>query len=243
MENSMCKGLMSSLFAGLMLIPTIAFAQDNADATPPVGGDPGTVSEDTATAPPNNGDLPQPTSDDDAYPEVATPGIPEGGVVEQAGAGGSTGYGRAGVLELGGSAGFVAASDLTSVSFAPQLGWFVADNVQLSGIVDMAYSKVDEADATSVAFLVEPSYHLPINRTVFGFLGVGAGLAYIDGPGAAFALAPRLGGNFLIGRSGVLTPSVSYQYNTHGSDVMAEGQTLLLVSSAVRANIGYTIMW
>ena len=62
------------------------------------------------------------------------------------------------------------------------------------------------------------------------------------GPGAGFAMAPRLGGNFLIGRSGILTPSLSYQYTTHDSADTGNG-VLLQVSSAVRANIGYTIMW
>ena len=62
------------------------------------------------------------------------------------------------------------------------------------------------------------------------------------GPGAGFALAPRVGGNFLIGRSGILTPSISYQYTTHDSADTGNG-VLLQVSSAVRANIGYTVMW
>ena len=50
------------------------------------------------------------------------------------------------------------------------------------------------------------------------------------------------GGSFLVGRSGVLTPSLSWQYNTHDSMDTANG-VLLQVSSAVRANVGYTVMW
>lgn len=198
--------------------------------------------ENTATAAPNDGDLPTPQSDDDPHPEVAAPATPAGGLVKQAGVGGVVGYGRAGVLELGGSAGFTAATDLTQVNVAPSIGWFLADNLQLTGILDLAYVKAGDNDGTIVTGLVEPSYHVPFNRTTFGFLGVGMGVSYVDGPGAGFALAPRLGANLMVGRSGILTPSLSWQYTTH--DTMdTEMGALLVVSSAVRANVGYTVMW
>jgi hypothetical protein len=196
----------------------------------------------TKDAPANDGDLPPVESDNDPQPEVATPGVPPGGFVEQAGVGGKVGYGRAGVVELGGSAGFTAGGDLTQVNVAPSIGWFVADNLELTGIVDVAYADTEMGDATLVTALVEPSYHLPFNRTTFGFFGLGLGGSYVSGPGMAFAMAPRLGGNFLVGRSGILTPSVSWQYNTHDSEETGDG-VLLQVSSAVRANIGYTVMW
>jgi hypothetical protein len=198
--------------------------------------------ESTDNAPANDGDLPPPRSDDDPHPEVATPGTPAGGFVEQAGIGGSTGYGRAGVLELGGAAGFTAATDLTQVNVAPSIGWFVADNLELTGIMDFAYAKAGDQDGTIVTALVEPSYHLPFNRTTFGFLGMGMGVSYVDGPGAGFAVAPRLGANLMVGRSGVLTPSLSWQYTTHDTMETQQG-ALLVVSSAVRANVGYTVMW
>lgn len=199
--------------------------------------------EETATdAPINDGDLPPSQSDNDPAPEVAGPGTPPGGLVKQAGIGGRIGYGRAGVLELGGSAGFTAASDITQVNVAPSIGWFVADNLQLSGMIDLAYAKAGDADGTIVTALVEPSYHLPFNRSTFGFLGMGLGASYVSGPGAAFAIAPRVGANLMVGRSGILTPSLSWQYNTHESMDTGEG-ALLVVSSAVRANVGYTVMW
>jgi hypothetical protein len=204
-------------------------------------GEPATA-ETTKDAPANDGDLPAPKSDNDPQPEVATPGMPPGGFVEQAGVGGSTGYGRAGVLELGGSAGFSSGGGMTQVNVAPSIGWFAADNLQLTGMLDVAHASTDNGDGTIVTVLAEPSYHLPFNRTTFGFLGVGLGGAYVKGPGLAFAMAPRLGANFLVGRSGILTPSVSWQYNTH--DTMDTGEGVLLqVSSAVRANVGYTVMW
>lgn len=196
----------------------------------------------TEDAPPNNGTLPPPTSDHDPHPEVATPGAPEGGLVQQAGVGGNVGYGRAGVLELGGSAGLTAGTDLTQINVAPSIGWFATDNLELSGMLDLAYAKAGKDDGMITTLLVEPSYHLPFNRTTFAFLGMGMGASYVKGPGMAFAVAPRLGGNFMVGRSGILTPSISWQYNTHDTMQTSQG-TLLVVSSALRANIGYTVMW
>lgn len=194
------------------------------------------------TAAPNDGDLPEAQSDDDPQPEVATPVVPGSGLVEQAGVGGLVGYGRVGVLELGGSAGFTAGGGMSQFDVAPSIGWFVADNLELSAIMDIAHVRTDDQSGTLATVLVEPSYHLPFNKTTFGFLGVGMGGAYVKGPGLAFAMAPRIGANLLVGRSGVLTPSVSWQYNTHDTMDTEQG-VLLQVSSAVRANIGYTVMW
>jgi hypothetical protein len=191
---------------------------------------------------PNDGNLPPPQSDDDAPPEVPTPIVPPGGVVEQAGVGGLIGYGRAGVVELGGSAGFTSASGFTMVNVAPSIGWFAADNLELTGILDLSHVEADGRSGTIVTALVEPSYHLPFNRTAFGFLGLGVGGSYTEGPGMALALAPRIGGNFLVGRSGILTPSLSWQQNTHDAMETPQGE-LLQMTSTVRANIGYTVMW
>jgi hypothetical protein len=235
----MRKGTLSAIIATTLTIPTLAFAQS--------GTDPGTTSEDTATAPPNDGDLPPPKSDDDAYPEVASPGTPEGGVVEQAGAGGATGYGRAGVLELGGAAGFYHATGLTNFSLTPSIGWFLADNLELSAMINLAYADINDTSLTSYTLLVEPSYHLPFNRTMFGFIGLGLGVGHTPGVGmlesaTGFALQPRIGANFMIGRSGILTPYFSYGYTT--SDAISTPQgTVIAVSSSMAANIGYTVMW
>jgi hypothetical protein len=194
------------------------------------------------TAPPNDGDLPAPQSDTDPQPEVPTPASPTSGLVEQAGVGGVMGYGRVGVLELGGSAGFAAGGGMSAVNVAPTIGWFAADNLELSAIMDISHVDTGDDSGTIATVLAEPSYHLPFNKTTFGFIGVGMGGAYVKGPGLAFAMAPRLGANFLVGRSGILTPALSWQYNTHDSMETNQG-VLLQVSSAVRANLGYTVMW
>ncbi len=220
---------------GLLGLPALAFAQESAREE--------ALQEQEASADVAQGDpLPAPETDNDPQPPVAMPSPPPGGVVKQAGVGGVTGYGRAGVLELGGFAGMTAASGFMATNINPTIGWFFADNMQLSGILGLSHVRTEEDSATMVSVLVEPSYHLPFNRNTFGFLGLGLGTAYHQEAGVGFALAPRIGANFLVGRSGVLTPSVSYQYNSHETEAM-EGNTYVVMSTALAANIGYTVMW
>lgn len=187
--------------------------------------------------------LPAAKSDDDAAPPVARPAMNSGGLVKQAGIGGQTAYGRPGVMELGGSAGFAMASGFTQVDVSPTVGYFLTDNLEVSGMLGLAYVEANDESATLFRLLAEPSYHLPFDNRMFGFLGLGAGVAHVEGLGAGFALAPRVGANFLVGRSGVLTPALSYQYTTHNSEAVSEDMMLLQVSSQVVANVGYTVMW
>ena len=199
--------------------------------------------------------LPPARSDNDPAPPVAAPLVPAGGVVSQAGVGGSTAYGRPGVVELGGSLGFNISGDSRTLTIAPTVGWFFADNLQLSGIVGLNYANTSSttssgqsvsASATSLNLLVEPSYHLPISRTLFAFLGLGLGLGYNSRDGAGFALAPRLGMNIMIGRSGILTPALQFVYSTTNLNVPAPGESSTSAVQAVNTsfglNVGYTIM-
>ncbi len=228
----------------LMAASTVAFAQAP-DATPPDDtGTPGATAAPTADQ-----NLPTPQSDNDTAPPVAAPGatLPPGGIVSQAGIGGVVGYGRAGVLELGGSAGFAFASDYRNLSLAPSIGWFLADNLELSAILSISNIKAGDSSTTLWSALIEPSYHIPLNRSMFGFAGLGVGASHVSGIGTGFALAPRAGMNFMIGRSGVLTPAISYQYTTIGTDMDGGGVggtvTVVALTSAVLFNIGYTAMW
>jgi hypothetical protein len=209
-----------------------------------------TADEEQKTAPPTPQEqLPTPRSDTDVAPPVAKPDIvlPPGGVVEQAGIGGVVGYGRPGVLELGGSAGLMIAPNFRSVNVSPSIGWFIAENLELSAILGISNIKAGDEDATVFSAVIEPSYHLPFNRTMFGFMGLGIGGAYVSELGGGLAVAPRIGANFLVGRSGILTPSLSYEYTTHSfekiDEEMGKDIALLAVSSALRVNIGYTAMW
>jgi len=247
--RTISKAIFTSL--GLMAASTLAMADEPTPGNPtlppaPAGTDGGTGTP-GKIAPPNEPGqpLPEAQSDHDVQPPVASPGLPEGGFVSQAGVGGLVGYGRAGVLELGGSAGFTFASDYRNLNLSPTVGWFLADNLEISAILSISNIKADSSSSTLWSGLIEPSYHIPVNRSMFGFLGLGLGASHISGLGTGFALAPRLGGNFMVGRSGVLTPSLSYQYTTINADAMGTDPTVTVVAltSAVQLNLGYTAMW
>jgi hypothetical protein len=192
--------------------------------------------------------LPPPRSDHDPQPPVPAPTVPETGVTRQAGVGGTQAYARAGVLELGGSGGFAAASNYSRFELSPSIGLFVVDNLELSLLTSFSYFKVGAmngqpgADAPEFKALIEPSFHIPFSQVAFGFLGLGAGVGYITGADAGFALQPRLGANFLIGRSGILTPSLTVAYSTTDAIRTAAG-TILAVRTSYGMNIGYTVMW
>ena len=249
------RNISKIMFTSLVLVgaPAIALADDD---RPPVVEEDADEQEnvgeaeggDDKDAPPTaTGELPKVVSDDDAQPEVAS-GLPPGGLVTQAGVGGTVGYGRAGVLELGGSAGFAFASDYREMNFSPTVGYFIADNLEISAILSAANIKAGGESSTLWSALIEPSYHVPFNRTMFGFFGLGLGGAHVSGMGTGFATAPRVGANFMVGRSSVLTPSLSYQYTTISSDDMDAGNdagdvSLVALTSAVRFNVGYTAMW
>ena len=242
-RETIMRILSKTIFASIVVasVATPALADDPKDP-PKEGGTP------AATAPPTpKENLPAPRSSSDPAPPVAAVDLPPGGLVQQAGVGGVVAYGRPGVLELGGSAGLNIAPDFRNVNVSPTIGWFIADNLELSGILGVSNIKAGTETSTVWSALVEPSYHVPFNRTTFGFLGMGIGAAYVSPLGAGLAVAPRIGANVMVGRSGVLTPSLSYEYTTHDINSTPTGQmqdiTLLAVSSALRINIGYTAMW
>ncbi len=187
--------------------------------------------------------LPPPQSDNDPQPKAPSPLLnAPGGVTEQAGVGGTQSYGRAGVLELGGSAGFQASDGFTSVNVSPSIGWFFADNMQISFITGLAYNKAAGVDAvTFFKAVIEPSFHVPFTDTIFGFVGLGVGTAY-NGNKFGFDIAPRIGANFLVGRSGILTPAFVVDYSTVQVVNTAQG-SLLAVKTAFGLQIGYTVMW
>jgi hypothetical protein len=231
-----------------MLAPVAAFAQSAPTSVPDPAPD--THTPESTAAPTPTGQLPPVQSDADPAPPVPTPTIPglNGDIVDQAGVGGSVGYARAGVLELGGAAGLTMAQDIRAVNFSPSIGWFLVDNFEISGILDVTNLKAGGESATLWSALVEPSFHLPFNRSMFGFLGMGVGAAYVSELGTGLAVAPRVGMDFMVGRSGILRPSLSYEYTTHDAKGMVDADgntdvTLVAISSALRFNIGYSAMW
>jgi hypothetical protein len=206
------------------------------------------LADDAKTAPPTpKENLPPAEDDNDLAPPVAEPSTDldgGSGIVTQAGIGGVVGYGRAGVLELGGSAGLMIASDFRNINVSPSIGWFFADNMEVTGILSVSNLEVGDDSATIWSALAEPSYHFPFHRSMFVFGGIGLGASYVSELGTGLAVAPRLGLNMMIGRSSVLTPSVSYEYTTHDVDEdEMQNTSLVQVSSALRVNVGYTAMW
>lgn len=226
--------LFSTALAGVASAQTVPDPDPNAQV--PIGE--GTPSQ----------QLPPPRSDHDPAPPVPAPSVPRTGVTSQAGVGGTQAYARAGVLELGGSAGFGAASNYTRLDFSPSIGLFVVDNLELSLITGFSYFKLGATDAapsssaTEIKALLEPSFHLPFSEVAFGFLGLGAGVNYLSDSEAGFAIQPRLGANFLIGRSGILTPAAYFSYSTVEA-IQTEAGAVLAVRSSYGLNIGYTVMW
>ena len=129
--------------------------------------------------------------------------------------------------------------------------------MEISAILGVAHSKTTvevptgtaggtkEEDITStvVNLLVEPSYHLAFTNSVYGFLGVGVGLAYRNGGvGTGFAVAPRLGMNVMVGRSGIFTPAITAVYQTTDA-VSTPNGTVVSVSGTLGLQAGYTVMW
>jgi hypothetical protein len=164
-------------------------------------------------------------------------------------------YGSRGVVELGGFANFSGASNFTSIQFSPTAGLFVFDNLEVSVIVGLNYvhqtldigtpSERSE-HKTILRVLGEPSYHLPLGSNVWAFVGVGLGVASVPGAagGAAggFDLSPRVGVNFLVGHSGLLTPAAFIDYTT-GESILASNGNLLGVNKTYGLQAGYTVMW
>lgn len=237
-----------ALLAGCLLLgPAVAWADDPQPAPSSTNDNTGTPNR---TAPPTpTGQLPPAQSTHDEAPPVPIPSVP--GVmppVEQAGVGSTVGYGRAGVLELGGFFGLNAAQNVRDLNFSPQVGWFLVDNLELSAIASVANLKSGMDETTMWSALLEPSLHLPFNREIFGFVGMGVGAAYISNLGTGLAVAPRIGMNMMIGRSGILSPSLTYEYTTHNTSATVNSNgtqdvTLVAISSALRVNVGYTVMW
>lgn len=236
--------LSKTLFISIMVASSSTVLADDEPTVPSDDAATPTTTPGSTAPPTEPSELPKSQSDDDVAPPVASPGMPSGGVVSQAGVGGVVGYGRAGVLELGGSAGFAFASDYRNINISPTIGWFLADNFEISAIASVANIKQGDASSSTLwSALLEPSYHLPFNRSVFGFLGLGAGAAHVSGLGTGFAIAPRIGANLMVGRSGVLTPSLSYQYTTISTDMGDSDVTVVALTGALLLNVGYTAMW
>lgn len=73
--------------------------------------------------------------------------------------------------------------------------------------------------STNFTLLAEPSFH-----------------------NLGLALAPRIGTNILVGRSGVFTPALQLAYTTNRAVQTPQG-VLLAVDASIAFTAGYTVMW
>jgi hypothetical protein len=239
------KGLVGTI---VLLAPVVAVAQ-----TPPANQ--------PANPPPPTQFPPPPTQ----FPPPAQPGQPQAvhpepaaaqpvvaptmpAVVDESNTTEADRYARQGVREIGAAAGLALAQDIRAVNFSPSIGWFLMDSFQLSAILDVTNLKAGAASATMWSALAEPSFHFMVNQSVFGFFGLGIGAAWVNQLGTAMAVAPHLGLDVMVGKTGILRPSLSYEYTTHDAmgTVNAQGETdvtLVAISNALRFNIGYSRMW
>ena len=152
------------------------------------------------------------------------------------------GYGDAGVVEAGASAGVMLASHLAE-TISPSVGWFLGDNVELSAILAVTHVHDGSRSSTFGTALLEPSIHRPLTATVYGFAGLGFGLGYVAKVGMGLAIAPRVGVN-VRAFGGMITPALSLEYMTHGIDSTTLNPQMDAsspeVPNALRLSVGYS---
>jgi hypothetical protein len=162
----------------------------------------------------------------------------------QAGIGSPVAFAEAGVLEMGGSFSTSTAEDYNEASVSPMIGYFIADNIQVSALVNASYVKVGEEESRSVGSMIaEPSLHVPMTRTTFIFGGIGFGALFQKGAETGFAVAPRVGYKNLVGRSGMLTLSLQPVFGINDQEVQSVGGTVVTVSQAYNMGLGYTVLF
>ena len=152
------------------------------------------------------------------------------------------GYGDASAVEAGASAGVMLASHLAE-TVSPSVGWFLGDNVELSAILAFTHVHDGSRSSTFGTAMIEPSYHLPLRNGIYAFGGLGFGVGYVHAVGAGLAIAPRLGLN-VPAFGGMISPSLSLEYMTHGIDSTTLNPQMDVTSpevpNALRLNVGYS---
>jgi hypothetical protein len=199
---------MSTLFFGsllaLLAVSPVARAQDHAGVPRHALRQP---SDDDRSV---DGMTPDPTP---RVPEVLEGDDASLYVVEQAGVGGPIAYATATVLEVGGTGSVMGTADFVSVRFAPFVGWFVADGVEL--IYTNEIIGGTRQDRAHFAFIAsgELDVHLRITDRLLIFAGPGVGALY-NGSDVGLLLRPRLGLDILVGRSAILRPAFNFSWAT-----------------------------
>lgn len=151
--------------------------------------------------------------------------------------------------EAGGSLALSTSNGVMTFSADPTVGYFVVDNVELSGTFGLRHVTVEGENSNQFSLIGEPSIHLPINEQLYWFAGLGLGIALVDTSQSTYdlglAFAPRGGVQILFGRSGLL--NLGMRYAAVLSDVdrtsSAGHGTVLAVVPAFDIQAGYTVIF
>jgi len=157
-------------------------------------------------------------------------------------------YGQEGQTDIGVTTGFAHGKSSNGANLGVSASRFIGDGFALSGIVDVAHLRAGGNGSTVVAALIEPSLHIEMKPDVYGFVGIGAGPSYVPDLGMSIAVQPHIGADFLVGRKGIVRPSLSYLYTMHDpNDARGPNGTTSVtytaVTSAVRLDVGYSTYW
>lgn len=130
-------------------------------------------------------------------------------VIEQVGVGGPTAFGSAGVFEVGGSGALIASSDYVMAKFAPTVGLFIYDGIQLSYMHEVYGGTATAGVGVTTFAVLDVTAHLPVNDRLLGFCGLGPGLSY-NGETLGIGGKARCGLDVLVGRSGIFRPAAFF---------------------------------
>ena len=225
-----------------LLAQTAAAQRDPRGTAPPSASSPNEIAQEHEAA--HDDDESLQTADPDPTPPV--PGVLERrdaalDVVELVGVGGPTAYGSAGVLEVGGSGALLKGRDFVTARFAPAIGWFFADGLQLSYVNEIFGGKTGQQTRFAMTALVDLSVHAPLTDRLLVMGGVGAGVLY-NGSDWGFVTKPRVGLDVLIGRSGLIRPAFFVQWS-HASLIDLEGEDVRDENWLYGVEVAYAAMF
>jgi hypothetical protein len=222
------RGLVALCFAGALAVSCRANAQAN--ARDPRGDAPPSASSANEVVQPHE----RPTDDDVSLERATpdpTPPVPailqrreaELDVIEQAGVGGPVAYASAGVLEVGGMGALTFGESFWQARFAPFVGWFVADGLELTYLHEITGARVGGQSRVATSVYVEPSGHVRLTDRLLAFAGVAPGVLY-NGADWGFTVRARAGVDVLVGRSGIFRPALAFTWATVDLHDAAGGQ-------------------
>lgn len=135
-------------------------------------------------------------------------------VIEQVGVGGPVAYGSAGVFEVGGSGALIASQDYVMAKFAPTVGLFIYDGIQLAYTHEIYGGTATEGTQVTTFAILDLTLHLRLNDRLLGFFGAGPGVFY-NGNELGMGGKARAGLDVLIGRSGLFRPAAFFSLTSN----------------------------